>query len=204
MTFSDVIEAIDQLSQDEQEELIDVVRRRAILLAGKTIHRRRLAAELEEARKEFASGQCRTVTPQELVRENSRECFARFRASNSSAIQQVSPVVRLRPRATTSRCATHYPPPSSLQEPQPGSYHVARVHGPSFPDLHNRRNRRNARRGSRVCLWACLPPSLQGYDAHQSPLHSLPFCGRPPMHGLDRAAVDGQTVINRVQAITPG
>ncbi len=38
MTLSDVIEAIDQLSQDEQEELIDVVRRRAILLAGKTIH----------------------------------------------------------------------------------------------------------------------------------------------------------------------
>ena len=64
MTFSDVIEAIDQLSHDEQEELIDVVRRRLT-----EARRRRLAAEVEEARKEFASGQCRTVTPQELVRE---------------------------------------------------------------------------------------------------------------------------------------
>ena len=64
MTFSDVIEAIDQLSHDEQEELIDVVRRRLA-----EARRRRLAAEVEEAREEFASGQCRTVTPQELVRE---------------------------------------------------------------------------------------------------------------------------------------
>ena len=64
MTFSDVIEAIDQLSHDEQEELIDVVRRRLT-----EARRRRLAAEVEEAREEFASGQCRTVTPQELVRE---------------------------------------------------------------------------------------------------------------------------------------
>ena len=64
MTFSDVIEAIDQLSQDEQEELIDVVRRRLA-----EARRRRLPEEVEEARKEFASRQCRTVTPQELVRE---------------------------------------------------------------------------------------------------------------------------------------
>ena len=64
MTFSDVIEAIDQLSQDEQEALIDVVRRR--LAEG---GRRRLAADVEAARKEFASGQCRTVAPKELVRE---------------------------------------------------------------------------------------------------------------------------------------
>ena len=64
MMFSDVIEAIDQLSQDEQEELIDVVGRRLA-----EARRRRLAAEVEEARKEFASGQCRIVTPQELVRE---------------------------------------------------------------------------------------------------------------------------------------
>lgn len=64
MTFSDVIEAIDELSHDEQEELIDVVRRRLA-----EARRRRLAAEVEEARKEFASGQCRTVTPRELVRE---------------------------------------------------------------------------------------------------------------------------------------
>ena len=64
MRFCDVIEAIDQLSQDEQEELIDVVGRRLA-----EARRQRLAAEVEEARKEFASGQCRIVTPQELVRE---------------------------------------------------------------------------------------------------------------------------------------
>ena len=64
MRFSDVIEAIDQLSQDEQEELIDVVGRRLA-----EARRRRLAAEVEEARKEFASGQCRVVTPQDLVRK---------------------------------------------------------------------------------------------------------------------------------------
>jgi len=64
VTFADVIDAIDKLSQDEQEELIDVVRHR-LADAG----RRRLAAGVAEARKEYASGQCRTVTPHELVRE---------------------------------------------------------------------------------------------------------------------------------------
>ncbi|MCY4375422.1 MAG: hypothetical protein OXC31_16800 [Spirochaetaceae bacterium] len=64
MTSADIIEAIDKLSQDEQEELVDVVRHR-LAEAG----RRRLAAEVAEARKDYASGHCRTVTPHELVRE---------------------------------------------------------------------------------------------------------------------------------------
>ena len=64
MTFAELIDAIDELSQDEQQELIDIVRKRLA-----EARRRRLAADISEARKEYASGQGRTVTPQELVRE---------------------------------------------------------------------------------------------------------------------------------------
>jgi hypothetical protein len=62
--FAEVLDAADHLSAEEQESLIAILRRR-LAQAG----RLRVAADVEEARNEFAQGQCRTVTPDELLRE---------------------------------------------------------------------------------------------------------------------------------------
>ena len=64
MPFGDVIEAADQLSQDEQYELIGILNRR-LAQAG----RQQLATDIAEARREFAEGRCIPVTPEELMRE---------------------------------------------------------------------------------------------------------------------------------------
>jgi len=64
MPFADVLEAADQLSQDEQQELIAILNHR-LAQAG----RQRLAAEVQESRQEFAAGRCSPTTPQELIRE---------------------------------------------------------------------------------------------------------------------------------------
>jgi hypothetical protein len=64
MSFGEVLEVADQLSQEEQEELIAILRRR-LAQAG----RQRLAAEVQEARQEFAEGRCVPATPDELMRE---------------------------------------------------------------------------------------------------------------------------------------
>jgi len=58
------LEAVDRLSLGEQETLVDVMRRRII-----ERRRERLAQEIEEARKEFQTGRCRSVTPDELMTE---------------------------------------------------------------------------------------------------------------------------------------
>jgi len=50
MPFREVLEAIDQLSLDEQETLLDIVQRR-IAERGRKL----LAAEIQEARQEFGS-----------------------------------------------------------------------------------------------------------------------------------------------------
>jgi hypothetical protein len=62
--FDDVLEAADQLSLEDQEALIAILRRR-LAQAG----RHRLAAEVQQARQEFAAGQCRPTTPDALLRE---------------------------------------------------------------------------------------------------------------------------------------
>lgn len=64
MQFGEVLEAMDRLSPDDQEALIAILRRR---LAEEG--RKRVAAEISEARREFASGGCRPATADELVRE---------------------------------------------------------------------------------------------------------------------------------------
>lgn len=63
LTFREVLEAADQLSQDEQEELIAILQRRLTQAA-----RQRLAAEVQEARQEFAEGRCPPAIPDELMR----------------------------------------------------------------------------------------------------------------------------------------
>jgi len=64
LPFGEVLEAADHLSQEEQEELIAILHRRLAQAA-----RQRLAAEIQEARQEFADGRCSPVTPGELMRE---------------------------------------------------------------------------------------------------------------------------------------
>jgi hypothetical protein len=64
MPFGEVLEAADRLSQEEQEELIAILHRRLADAA-----RRRLVADVQEARQEFAEGRCSPATPDELMRE---------------------------------------------------------------------------------------------------------------------------------------
>lgn len=64
LAFGEVLEVVDELSLEEQETLIEVVRRRII-----ERRREELAKEIEEAQKEFQAGHCRPVTPDELVAE---------------------------------------------------------------------------------------------------------------------------------------
>ncbi len=53
LQFGDVLDAADELSTDEKEELIDILRRRLAELG-----RQRVAADVHEARQEFAAGAC--------------------------------------------------------------------------------------------------------------------------------------------------
>jgi hypothetical protein len=62
--FGDVLEAIDKLSLEEQETLMDIVQRR-VAERGRKL----LAAEIREARQEFAEGQCQPTTTDELMKE---------------------------------------------------------------------------------------------------------------------------------------
>jgi hypothetical protein len=64
LPFGEVLEAADHLSSDEQEQLIAILNRRLAQAA-----RQRLAAEIQEARQEFAQGHCLPTTPDELMRE---------------------------------------------------------------------------------------------------------------------------------------
>lgn len=64
LPFAEVLEAADHLSQEEQEELIAIMRRRLAQAA-----RQRLTAEVQEARQEFAEGRCSPTTADQLMRE---------------------------------------------------------------------------------------------------------------------------------------
>ncbi len=62
--FDEVLEAVAQLSLEDQESLLEIMRRR--------LHAQRRAAlvkEVEEARHEFVAGQCQERTPEEIIRE---------------------------------------------------------------------------------------------------------------------------------------
>lgn len=64
MSFAEVLEAADLLPTDEQETLVDILRRRLI-----DRRREEIAQDIHEANEEFAAGRCRTVTPDELLDE---------------------------------------------------------------------------------------------------------------------------------------
>ena len=64
MSFDQVLDAVANLSPDDQEALLHVLRQRRI-------ERRRseLAKEIEEAEREFAAGKCESGTPADLMRK---------------------------------------------------------------------------------------------------------------------------------------
>ncbi|MEW6351860.1 MAG: hypothetical protein AB1646_22655 [Thermodesulfobacteriota bacterium] len=64
MSFGDVLEAVDSLTLEEQETLIDIVRRR---MAEKG--RQRVIREVREGRDEFSRGLCVPRSPEELMKE---------------------------------------------------------------------------------------------------------------------------------------
>ena len=64
MQFGEVLEAADHLSHDEQQELVAILNRRLVQAA-----RQRLAADVRDARWEFAEGRCLPATPEEMMRE---------------------------------------------------------------------------------------------------------------------------------------
>ena len=64
MRFNDVLEAVEELTLDEQTELVEVVRRR-VAEQG----RQRLMAELRESRAEFARGEAKITSIDELMKE---------------------------------------------------------------------------------------------------------------------------------------
>lgn len=64
ISFADALEAVDQLSDEDQEALVEIVRRRAAELG-----RKRVVAEAGEAQREFAEGRCRPTTPGDLMDE---------------------------------------------------------------------------------------------------------------------------------------
>lgn len=64
MPFGEILEEVDKLSIGDQESLRDILAKRIIEL-----RRDQLSKEIEEAHKEHEAGQCRPVTPDEIMTE---------------------------------------------------------------------------------------------------------------------------------------
>ena len=64
ISFDKLPEAVEELPEDVQAELVDVIQRR---LAERG--RQRVAAEVAQAEKQFAEGKCSPATPDDLMRE---------------------------------------------------------------------------------------------------------------------------------------
>jgi RNA polymerase-interacting CarD/CdnL/TRCF family regulator len=64
ITFGELLEAVAQLSREDQQALVEVLNRRLL-----EQRRDEIAREIQAAMKEFESGQCREVTPDELMKE---------------------------------------------------------------------------------------------------------------------------------------
>ncbi len=62
--FDELLDAVEELPEDAQAQLVDVIRRR---LAERG--RQRVLQEVRQGRKDFADGKCSTSTPEELIRE---------------------------------------------------------------------------------------------------------------------------------------
>ena len=63
-TFHKVLEDVDHLSLDEQETLVDIIRKRLI-----EKRRRQIIADVIEGEKEFAAGTLKPASVAEIMRE---------------------------------------------------------------------------------------------------------------------------------------
>ncbi len=63
-TFSEIVDAADHLSVDEQAELMEILRRRIAIR-----NRESLARDVAEARAEFQSGRLRAASASEIIAE---------------------------------------------------------------------------------------------------------------------------------------
>ncbi len=62
-SFGEVLEAADQLSLEEQEELVDILQHRVIE------HRRKeLAEDIQDAKTEFQKDKCQPLNPDEIMK----------------------------------------------------------------------------------------------------------------------------------------
>lgn len=64
MPFGEVLEAVDKLSLEEQETLIEILHRHLI-----ERRREEIARDIQQAQEEFQAGRSRSVTPEELMKE---------------------------------------------------------------------------------------------------------------------------------------
>ena len=62
LPFAEVLEAADHLSFEEQEALVEIMQRR-VAERG----RKRIAADIREARQEFAQGRCKTSSVDRML-----------------------------------------------------------------------------------------------------------------------------------------
>ncbi len=63
-TFADLIEAAEQLPLIEQEDLIHILQNRL-----RDRKRAELVKDIAEAQQEFAQGQCKPMTPEQIMEE---------------------------------------------------------------------------------------------------------------------------------------
>ena len=64
LLFGEVLEAIETLSLEDQETLKEILHRRLI-----ERRREELVQDVQQAQQEFQAGQCRPVTPEDLMQE---------------------------------------------------------------------------------------------------------------------------------------
>lgn len=64
MQFGEILEAADSLSVQDQESLLDILRRRLI-----ERRREEIASDILEAREALEAGRCRAATPDEIFDE---------------------------------------------------------------------------------------------------------------------------------------
>lgn len=63
-TFEEVLEAADRLSLEEQEAVMDIIRKRVI-----DERRKEIVDHVHEARKEYQEGRCRETSPDQVLKE---------------------------------------------------------------------------------------------------------------------------------------
>ena len=63
-TFEEVLEAADRLSLEEQEAVMDIIRKRVI-----DERRKEIVDQVHEASKEFQEGRCHEASPEQVLKE---------------------------------------------------------------------------------------------------------------------------------------